>query len=436
MSSRVTTRALKNTISIVGLLCGAVILTGCSSFGSPSPNARYSNQLVTGSIGQSGQGVVNQAMPGALPGVVSGAPRGPYVPSANVGVPVQSAPVQTVSVQALPAQGAQVQNMPNALPQQNRAPLTTASVSTVQLLPSSQNNSALAPVQTLPAQLQTSSIGSSQTMPAQVQVAPVASVSNTPIPQPNVARSAPALTVVEQDMYKHNVESGESLYVIARRYGVTTDAIVRANGLSSADQIFVGQQIAIPGRADLMAARVSTNGAADPVTTASVQTPQVQASQVQTEQGQPTNSTPTQTPSATSTPRAVASATVAPATSADNFRWPVNGRVITDFQNSRQTGINIEAPDGATVRAAENGTVIYVGSGVEGYGNLILVRHSNGFVSAYAHLKDITVAKDSSVNRGDQIGTVGMSGSVNRPQLHFELRKGAKPVDPMPLLAS
>jgi murein DD-endopeptidase MepM/ murein hydrolase activator NlpD len=121
---------------------------------------------------------------------------------------------------------------------------------------------------------------------------------------------------------------------------------------------------------------------------------------------------------------------------ADKFRWPISGRVITDFANSKGTGINIEAPEGAAVRAAENGQVIYAGSGVEGYGNLILIRHPNGYVSAYAHLQQMNVAKGTVVNRGDNIGTAGKTGSVSKPQLHFELRKGATPVDPIPLLAS
>jgi murein DD-endopeptidase MepM/ murein hydrolase activator NlpD len=120
---------------------------------------------------------------------------------------------------------------------------------------------------------------------------------------------------------------------------------------------------------------------------------------------------------------------------ADKFRWPVNGKVIVDFASSHGTGINIAAPEGAPIKAAENGTVIYVGSGVEGYGNLILIRHANGFVSAYANLKDMGVAKGAVVNRGDVIGSAGTTGSVNSPQLHFELRKGATPVDPVPLLA-
>jgi murein DD-endopeptidase MepM/ murein hydrolase activator NlpD len=120
---------------------------------------------------------------------------------------------------------------------------------------------------------------------------------------------------------------------------------------------------------------------------------------------------------------------------ADKFRWPISGKVITDFIASKGTGINIEAPEGASVRAAENGQVIYVGSGVEGYGNLILIRHANGYVSAYAHLKSVAVNKGDNVTRGDNIGAAGMTGSVSRPQLHFELRKGATPVDPVPLLA-
>lgn len=120
----------------------------------------------------------------------------------------------------------------------------------------------------------------------------------------------------------------------------------------------------------------------------------------------------------------------------DKFRWPVSGRVLVDFAASKGTGINIEASEGAPVKAAENGTVIYVGSGVEGYGNLILIRHPNGYVSAYAHLGAMNVAKGTNVSRGDTIGSAGMTGSVSKPQLHFELRKGATPVDPVPLLAS
>ena len=97
-------------------------------------------------------------------------------------------------------------------------------------------------------------------------------------------------------------------------------------------------------------------------------------------------------------------------------------------------GVPAKAPEGTPVRAAENGTVIYVGSGVEGYGNLVLIRHANGYVTAYANLKDMSVVKNAQVSRGDIIGTTGTTGAVASPQLHFELRKGATPVDPVPLL--
>ena len=119
---------------------------------------------------------------------------------------------------------------------------------------------------------------------------------------------------------------------------------------------------------------------------------------------------------------------------AEKFRWPVSGKVIVVFASSKGTGINIAAPEGTPIKAAENGTVIYVGSGVEGYGNLILIRHANGYVSAYANLKDMSVQKGATVSRGDTIGSAGTTGSVSSPQLHFELRKGATPVDPVPLL--
>jgi len=253
-------------------------------------------------------------------------------------------------------------------------------------------------------------------MPAQPSVTPLFQGSSAP--QAASSQPAPQLSVVDQNQFRHTVEAGESLYAIARRYDVTTDAIIEANNLSAPDQISVGQKLIIPGRPDLLAARSRQTGnssAAENDETAASDGAEAAA------------------------PLQVASrqAGTTPAMSgAGNYRWPVNGRVIVDFEASRRTGINIEAPDGALVRSAENGTVIYAGSGVAGYGNLILVRHPNGFISAYAHLKSISVAKDDVVSRGQQIGTVGMTGSVTRPQLHFELRQGATPVDPVPLLAS
>ena len=160
------------------------------------------------------------------------------------------------------------------------------------------------------------------------------------------------------------------------------------------------------------------------------------AQQAATSQPAPAATAPApQTQVASIEPQQQAAPSASAATAGDKFRWPLSGRVITDFAASRGTGINIEAPEGTSVRAAENGEVIYVGNAVEGYGNLVLVKHANGYVSAYAHLATIGVTKGNTISRGDAIGTVGMTGSVSRPQLHFELRKGATPIDPMPLLA-
>ena len=258
---------------------------------------------------------------------------------------------------------------------------------------------------------------------------------------PSVDVDTPASTAVSGG-FRHVIESGESLYTIARRYNVTAQAIVQANGLASPDKIYVGQSIVIPGRPDLGGQR---GGAAPATQTAATAAPSVQVAAVSPNGASPIGNRQlleTETPVATGTQATTASRPsqqpiVEPTLSgADKFRWPVSGRVIVDFAASRQTGINIEVPEGAAVRAAENGQVIYVGNGVEGYGNLILIRHPNGYVSAYAHLKDMKVQKNDVVNRGDQVGSAGMTGSVTRPQLHFELRKGATPVDPIPLLAS
>jgi murein DD-endopeptidase MepM/ murein hydrolase activator NlpD len=257
---------------------------------------------------------------------------------------------------------------------------------------------------------------------------------------PTVA-STPAPAASGGANFKHTIASGESLYTIARRYDVTTQSLVQANGLSSPDKIVVGQSIVIPGRSDLLATKapapVTQVASAVPTTAPAQQT--LPAAAPNTLQAASPTATATPVPAASPqpAPTQVASAPAAePAPSGnDKFRWPISGRVLVDFASSKGTGINIEAPEGSAVKAAENGTVIYVGSGVEGYGNLILIRHPNGYVSAYAHLKSMSVAKGAVVSRGDAIGQSGMTGSVTKPQLHFELRKGATPVDPMPLLA-
>lgn len=138
-------------------------------------------------------------------------------------------------------------------------------------------------------------------------------------------------------------------------------------------------------------------------------------------------------------PAAAAPKAEAPAASADDdkpeFRWPARGRVIKGFKAGQNEGINIAVPEGTPVKAAESGVVVYSGNEVKGYGNLVLIRHPNGFVSAYANNGELMVKRGDQVKRGQQIAKSGQTGDVSAPQLHFELRKGSTPVDPTQYLA-
>ena len=117
------------------------------------------------------------------------------------------------------------------------------------------------------------------------------------------------------------------------------------------------------------------------------------------------------------------------------FRWPARGRIIQGFKSGGNDGINIAVPEGTAVKAAESGVVAYAGSEIKGFGNLVLIRHPNGYVSAYANNGELDVKRGEQVKRGQVIAKSGQSGNVASPQLHFELRKGSTPVDPTQFLA-
>jgi murein DD-endopeptidase MepM/ murein hydrolase activator NlpD len=120
------------------------------------------------------------------------------------------------------------------------------------------------------------------------------------------------------------------------------------------------------------------------------------------------------------------------------FIWPVDGKVVSRFgpakDNQRNDGINIAAPVGAPVKASAPGTVAYAGNELRGFGNMVLLRHADGWVTAYAHNSSLLVEKGDTVGQGQTIARVGSSGNVDTPQLHFELRKGTKAVDPLKVL--
>jgi murein DD-endopeptidase MepM/ murein hydrolase activator NlpD len=120
------------------------------------------------------------------------------------------------------------------------------------------------------------------------------------------------------------------------------------------------------------------------------------------------------------------------------FRWPVRGKVITSYgaktNGKANDGINLAVPEGTPVKAAEDGVVAYSGNELKGYGNLVLVRHTNGYVTAYAHASELMVKRGDTIKRGQIIAKSGQSGEVGSPQLHFEIRKGSSPVDPLQFL--
>ena len=397
MRNSVMSKTLK-AAAIVGLFAGAAALSGCTALGSRA----FGDRTVTGSVGQTGSGNMSQPMPRSLGPANTRVASGPFIPPSDIGGGNGGGSFVTGS-------------MPNA----GSAPMGSVSTEDLPVLASSNRGNV--------------------PMSAQPQLAPVAPAPKMALAPTPTATPSPALVSVPADAYVHVIASGESLYTIARLYNVTAQALVSANGLSSPDKIYVGQKIVVPGMKGSGAPKTAV-AAITPVPASKpsggTQSPTVVADI------KPNDSTPIASPQLLETDtQPVNKPLVQPKaepklSGADKFRWPVSGRVITDFGNSKGTGINIEAPEGAAIRAAENGQVIYVGSGVEGYGNLILIRHPNGFVSAYAHLKEMSVTKGDVVNRGDNIGSAGMTGGVSRPQLHFELRKGATPVDPVPLLAS
>jgi murein DD-endopeptidase MepM/ murein hydrolase activator NlpD len=120
------------------------------------------------------------------------------------------------------------------------------------------------------------------------------------------------------------------------------------------------------------------------------------------------------------------------------FAWPMTGQVISDFgsggSGQRNNGINIAAPEGTPIRAAAAGTVSYAGNELRGYGNLILIKHDDGYVTAYAHAERIIVQRGDTVTKGQVIAYAGSTGDVTTPQLHFEIRHGVQPINPRTLL--
>jgi len=253
---------------------------------------------------------------------------------------------------------------------------------------------------------------------------------------------------------EHIVRSGDTLLALARHYHVEFQAFAAANGKTPPYTLHTGEKLRIPGAhagADgagsqlVVASPNSGSGRAAawvppppppretaflPRSSASVPVPPSPPSGSAQAPAQP-QSPPLQPPIAVPAPATA---------SGRGFLWPVKGDVLVEFgpqaaKGQNNDGINIAAVKGAPVRAAENGVVAYVGNELKGFGNLVLLKHADGWMTAYAHTDQVNVKRGDTVRRGQVIATVGATGSVAAPQLHFEIRRGTEAVNPTPLLS-
>jgi murein DD-endopeptidase MepM/ murein hydrolase activator NlpD len=259
--------------------------------------------------------------------------------------------------------------------------------------------------------------------------------------QPPALSAVPATrTAAALPSSVHVVRSGDTLNNLARRHHIPVAQLARANNLPVTARLGIGDKITIPGGGAKVAAAapaVPSAPAQPQVATPAPQQP-VPAKPVVTASAEPVQKVRMATETK-EIEQAHSSAKAVEATNAlPTFRWPVRGRIITAYgakTNGKQNdGINVAVPEGTPVKAAEDGVVAYAGNELKGYGNLILVRHSNGYVTAYAHASELMVKRGDTIKRGQVIAKSGQSGEVGSPQLHFEIRKGSSPVDPLQFL--
>jgi murein DD-endopeptidase MepM/ murein hydrolase activator NlpD len=260
-------------------------------------------------------------------------------------------------------------------------------------------------------------------------------------PAPAVAQPASKpVAAASAASHVHVVNRGDTLMSIARRNKLPVAELARANHLDQSARLSLGMKLTVPATKSASAAPAPQAVAAAPAQPAA--TVAAPATKLASAGGPPqsarlasaTTNVVEEKPVAEAAPVKSSEATGALPT----FRWPVRGKVITSYgaktNGKSNDGINLAVPEGTPVKAAEDGVVAYSGNELKGYGNLVLVRHSNGYVTAYAHASELLVKRGDTIKRGQIIAKSGQSGEVGSPQLHFEIRKGSSPVDPLQFL--
>ncbi len=228
---------------------------------------------------------------------------------------------------------------------------------------------------------------------------------------------------------EHVVIAGDTLYSISRRYGVETTALVRLNKINPPYALYIGQRLNLPA---IRRNNVVRSASVSP----SVTVPKADAANVQKSR----TKTPVRSVIPASPKNFTGPVPKPLPRSFSNFLRPVKGKVISSFGPKEggihNDGINIAARKGTPVKAAENGVVVYAGSELKGFGQMLLIKHSDGWVTAYAHTDQLLVGRGQRVKRGQDIAKVGSTGNVSKPQLHFEIRKGSEAVNPKKLLTN
>lgn len=209
----------------------------------------------------------------------------------------------------------------------------------------------------------------------------------------------------------HRVAEGDTIASISKRYLVRKSDVIRLNGLTEPYSLRPGMQIAIPRQMNY----ALLDGSVEPVVIDEPATTSQSASSGAVVQSAPTRQ-------------------VRFTPGSGDFTWPLDGQIIQPFGSTARgvhnDGVNIAADQGAVVRAARGGEVAFVGAGLKAFGNLVLVKHEGGWITAYAHLGNVSVTEGQRLEQGSVIGSVGMTGRVDTPQLHFEIRQARKPVNP------
>jgi len=265
------------------------------------------------------------------------------------------------------------------------------------------------------------------------------------IPRPTATAAAPAVAApaskpVAVASSVHIVNRGDTLHSIARRNHIPVAELARANNLDQSARLSLGMKLIVPGAKNAAVAPAPAPSLAPAAPAQQVAALAPPATRPVTPAGNQQSARLAQAtaPVEEKAAEPVAAKPAETTSSLPSFRWPVRGKVITGYgaktNGKSNDGINLAVPEGTPVKAAEDGIVAYSGNELKGYGNLVLVRHSNGYVTAYAHASELLVKRGDTIKRGQIIAKSGQSGEVGSPQLHFEIRKGSSPVDPLQFL--